>query len=215
MKEGVFILKKVIVLITFIGLIIIPLRVNASSHPDFEEIIFLYDSPASLIEDMSEEKIQGAYKKVKRKVFGWSISGIVEDEMVKYIGDTVFSKANNTSSPLTFTHTFEVVNVLETSVSVSRSLEGSISYKGKKITGSFNTAIRKEIGEKTKEQVSETTKTNIYIPSKTKLSITIKGTAMLNSGVTKYFFLGIPIKKGTWEYIDVITEYYDYYEEEV
>lgn len=198
-----------------ISVFLVPISVSASSHPEFEQIIFRYDSAASLIEDMPDEKIDSAYKKVRRRVFGWSIVSLIEDETVLYVGDTVFSKANNTSNPLTFTHTFEVVNVLETSVSVSKSLEGSISYKGKKVSGNFNTAIRKEIGEKTKEQVSETTKTNIYIPSKTKLSITIKGTAMLNNGVTKYFILGIPFKKGTWEYIDVITEYYDYYEEKI
>ena len=193
-----------------IAVFLVPISVSASSHPEFEQIIFRYDSAASLIEDMPDEKIDSAYKKVRRRVFGWSIVSLIEDETVLYVGDTVFSKANNTSNPLTFTHTFEVVNVLETSVSVSKSLEGSISYKGKKVSGNF-----KEIGEKTKEQVSETTKTNIYIPSKTKLSITIKGTAMLNNGVTKYFILGIPFKKGTWEYIDVITEYYDYYEEKI
>ncbi|MBR2891503.1 MAG: hypothetical protein IKC22_03885 [Bacilli bacterium] len=192
-----------------------PQIVNASTHPDFDQIIFMYDSAAALVEDMPDGIINAAYKKVRRKAFGWSINSIVEDETIKYVGDTVFSKANNTSAGLTFTHTFEVINVLETSVSVSKSLEGSISYKGKKISGGFDAAIRKEIGEKTKEQVSETTKTNIYIPSKTKLSITIKGTALLNNGVTKYFFFGIPFKKGTWEYIDVVTEYYDYYEEKI
>ena len=199
----------------FIWILNVPINVNASSHPDFEKIIFMYDSPASLVEDMPDNKIDAGYKKVKRRAFGWSVYSIIEDETIQYIGDTIFSKANNTTSPLTFTHTFEVVNVLETSVSVSKSLEGSISYKGKKISGNFNAAIRKEIGEKTKEQISETTKTNIYIPSKTKLSITIKGTAVLNNGVTKYFFFGIPFKKGTWEYIDVVTEYYDYYEEKI
>lgn len=214
-KEGVFIYKKIIFVILLIGVLTLPVIVEASSHPEFDEIIFLYDSAASLIEDMPEKKIESAYKKVKRKAFGWSVLSIIEDENIKYVGDTVFSKANNTSNALTFTHTFEVINVLETSVSVSKSLESSFSYKDKKISGNVNAAIRKEIGEKTKEQVSETTKTNIYIPSKTKLSITIKGTAVLNNGVTKYYFLGIPLKKGTWEYIDVMTEYYDYYEEKI
>ena len=59
--------------------------------------------------------------------------------------------------------------------------------------------------------------TEIYIvvAPKTKLTVSIRGEARLNNGVCRYHILGIGFNKGEWEYIDVVNEYYDYYEETV
>ena len=134
---------------------------------------------------------------------------------IDYVGDTVFAKANNTSNTLSFIHTFEVEDVLETSVSVSGDIHLDVGIKGKKVTTAVDSRIRGEIGRKTKKTTTETLKTTIIIPANTKVTVTIKGKARLNNGVAKYFFLGIGTKKGTWEYIDIINEYYDYYEEAI
>ena len=216
-KEGVFIFKKILILFMFCGLIIlaIPTRVNANSHPEFQELILPYVSNAELIEDMSNAKINNAYKKVKRKLFGWNINPITRDLTIDYVGDTVFAKANNTSNTLSFVHTFEVTDSLETSVSVSGDIQLELGIKGKKVTTAVDTKIRAEIGRKTKKTTTETLKTTIVIPAHTKVSVTIKGKARLNNGVARYYFLGVSTKKGTWEYIDVINEYYDYYEENI
>ncbi len=167
------------------------------------------------MEDMPSQVVNEAYKKIKRKVFGWNVSTIIKDERIKYEGDVVFSKANRTARELTFNYSYEVENSSETSVSVSGDISISISGKVQSITGSLNGKIRKEIGEKTKTVMTESTRTVLVVPAHTKLTVQLKGYARLNNGVARYYFLGIGIKKGTWEIIDKITEYYDYYEEKI
>lgn len=196
-------------------ILLIPFKVEAASHADFTKITFKYGSLAQLIEDMPKSKINNAYKKLKRKAFGWNTYIIIKDEIINFEGDVVFSKANNTKQELAFTYTYEVEDSSETSVSVSGDLSISASGKIKQITGALNGKIRKEIGEKTKMTVTESTRTTIHISPKTKITVQLKGTARLNNGVARYHFFGITTKKGTWEIIDVITEYYDYYEESI
>ena len=193
----------------------VPTKVQASSHADFQKLIFDEDSLASLIEDMPQEKIQKAYKSMKRRVFGWNYATIIKNEAIKYEGDIVFSKANNTNRELSFTYNYETENTFETSVSVTGELSISISGKIKAINGTLNGKIRKEIGEKTHKKMTESTRTTLVVPPSTKLTVQIKGDARLSNGVARYHFLGIGFKKGTWEIIDVITEYYDYYEESI
>ena len=41
----------------------------------------------------------------------------------------------------------------------------------------------------------------------------LTGDAYLSQGAAIYYFFGIPIVKKNWEYIDVLTEYYEFYEE--
>ncbi len=214
-KEGVFIFKKFLYLFILLSIVSTSRIVKAESHPDFKEITFPYGEMGSLIEDMDEQFINTAYKKVKRKLFGWNISKITIDDRINFVGDTVFSKANNTNYPLNFTHSFEIENKMESSVSVSGDIGISFNAKGKILSGGLEAVVRKEVEKKEIQTIVETTRASLYIPSKTKLSITIKGTAVLNNGVAKYYFLGIGFKKGTWEYIDVLTEFYDYYEEEI
>ncbi len=214
-KEGVFIFKKFLICILFILFLIPVVTIKANSHPEFQEIILPYVGNAQLIEDMSQSQIKNAYKKVKRRFMGWNVYAIVRDIKVDYVGDTVFAKANNTSNTLSFVHTFEVEDSLETSVSVSGDIHLDVGIKGKKVTTAVDSRVRAEIGRKTKKTTTETLKTTIVIPANTKVTVTIKGTARLNNGVAKYFFFGIGTKKGTWEYIDIINEYYDYYEEAI
>lgn len=214
-KEGVFIFKKILISVLFLVFLLPAVTVKANSHPEFQEIILPQIGSAQLIEDMSSSQLKNAYKKVKRRFMGWNVYTIVHDVKIDYVGDTVFAKANNTSNTLSFVHTFEVEDVVETSVSVSGDIHLDVGIKGKKVTTAVDSRIRAEIGRKTKKTTTETLKTTIIIPANTKVTVTIKGKARLNNGVGKYFFLGIGTKKGTWEYIDVINEYYDYYEEAI
>lgn len=188
---------------------------KAATHADFTKIIFLHDSNACLIENMPKDIIDSSYKKLKRKVLGWNVVTIVKDELIKYEGDVVFSKANRTAREMSFNYSYEVENSFESSVSVSGDISISVSGKIKQITGALNGKIRKEIGEKTKNVVTESTRTVLVIPAKTKLTVQLKGYARLNNGVARFFLFGIGIKKGTWEIIDKVTEYYDYYEEKI
>lgn len=209
-----FIFKKILLFILVLFTLITPFRIHAA-HPEFQKIIFNPNSISELIEDMPQNKIDAAYKNVKRRVFGWSVAKIIADESVTYIGQTVFSRANNTSNELVFAHTYEVENTSETSVSVTGDISIDVSGKIKSVNAGLDASVRKEIGEKSRKSVVETTKTTLIIAPKTKLSVVLKGKARLNNGVAYYHFLGIRFKKGTWEYIDIVTEFYDYYEERI
>lgn len=192
--------------------------VNAAGvpgHPEFQEIQIPGSSASKLINDMEDSVIKSAYDKVKRKFFGWGIKTIVENQMVTYKGDTVFSKKNNTSQYLNFNYTWEQEESVTTSIAASASLTGKASGKIKVVNASLDALIRGEIGKKTIVSKTETTEILIVVPPRKKLTVTIRGEARLNNGVCKYYFLGIGFKKGEWEYIDVVNEYYDYYEETI
>ena len=50
--------------------------INAASktgHKEFEKITFVYNPEAKLLVDMSNSELNEMMKKVKKKVFGWSI----------------------------------------------------------------------------------------------------------------------------------------------
>ena len=49
----------------------------------------------------------------------------------------------------------------------------------------------------------------------TKLTLMVRGDCVVSNGVGKYYVFGIPFSKGTWEYIDFVTEYYEFFEEKL
>lgn len=193
-------------------MLIVPIKVGAVGHPDFQEIILPNHSFAKLLEDYSDSELKQEYKLVKRKAFGWSIKQFNDDVKAKFVGNTVFAKANNTDQELSFVYTFEEEKFVESSVNVEGDLSIDISGKVKVVSGGLNGKIRKEIGSKNQHTTIETLRTTLIIPPHRKLTVITKGEAYINSGVACYYFLGIRFKKGAWEYVDVISEYYDYYE---
>lgn len=216
--KGVFILKKIIFcllcLLSCLDIFVIG-TVKAASHPEFQEIIIPNGSKAKLIGSMDKETIKKAYNQLDRKFWGWSVEVIVNNQKVEYKGDTVFAKKNNTSQPLKYTYFYKREESITTSVSASASLAGKGSGKIKAVTASLDASIRGEIGKKTVISNTESTEINIVVPPKKKLTVTIRGEARLNNGVCRFHIFGIGFNKGEWEYIDVVNEYYDYYEENV
>ncbi|MBQ8292610.1 MAG: hypothetical protein IJX78_02235 [Bacilli bacterium] len=194
------------------------LIVNASEapgHPEFQEIIIPRNSKAKLISDMDQKTIDNALNQLKRKVWGWSVNIIVKNQTVEYVGDTVFAKRNNTSQTLKYTYYVENESSFTGSVAVSSSLAMEAGGKIEGVSLSLDRTIRSEIGAKIYKAKTESTEILITIPPKRKLTVSIRGEARLNNGVSKFYIFGLSFKKGTWEYIDVVNEYYDYYEEVV
>ncbi len=188
---------------------------GVAGHTEFQEIKIPPNSAAQLINDMPKELINSSYNQVKHRLFGWSVKSIVNNQIVTYKGDTIFSRKNNTSQTLNFFYTLETEQSVTTSISASTSLSGKGSGKIKAVSAALDASIRGEIGKKTYVSRSETTDIKIVIPPYRKLTIVVRGEARLNNGVCKYYFLGIRFKKGEWEYVDIVNEYYDYYEEAV
>ena len=77
--------------------------VEATGHPEFQEITIPKGSRAKLINSMDQITLQNAYNQMERKFWGWSVEVIVNNQIVEYKGDTVFAKKNNTSQPLKYT----------------------------------------------------------------------------------------------------------------
>jgi hypothetical protein len=214
--KGGFFMRKIIFCFLCVLVFLNANVVNAASvpgHPDFQEITIPGITTSKLIHDMDKSTINSAYKRLKHKIFGWSIEGIVVNQLVYYKGETVFAKNNNTSQTLKFTYLYKEEEDVTTSISASSSLCGKISGKIKAVNASLDETIRGEIGWKKAISTTESTEIYITIAPRTRLTVSIRGEATLNNGVCKYYFLGIPFKKGEWEYIDVVNEYYDYYEE--
>ena len=75
--------------------------------------------------------------------------------------------------------------------------------------------LESDIGLKSDISFEEEMDFTIKILPQKKVSLIVKGKATISSGANKYYFLGICTKKGYWEYVDVISEYYELYEEEI
>ncbi len=186
---------------------------SSSGHSGFESITFPEQSKARLLVDMSEKQKKDAIKKVKWKFFGWSTNNILTRQPVYYIGQTIFSRANRTSSPIEFDYAMKVGKTTSNSVAVSGGLTAKASGKIKAVSLGIDFKANAEWEKIVKQTEEEKTSFTIKIKPNTKISLYIKGKAELTNGGSKYFVCGIPVKKGNFEFIDVITEYYELYEE--
>ena len=199
------------VLITFIN-------VNAGTktgHKEFTKITFLYNKDAFLLVEMNNTQLEDMMKEVKRKAFGWSTyTNIINNEVV-YEAGSIFSRSNNTSQPIDFTYS----TLASTSKQLTSNLSGTLAMKASGkidvVTLGLDTSIRGEIGTKSTISFEEEVDFSVKIMPNKKISLLVKGIANLSNGASKYYFLGICTKKNYWEYIDVMSEYYELYEETI
>ena len=199
------------VLITFIN-------VNAGTktgHKEFTKITFLYNKDAFLLVEMNNTQLEDMMKEVKRKAFGWSTyTNIINNEVV-YEAGSIFSRSNNTSQPIDFTYS----TLASTSKQLTSNLSGTLAMKASGkidvVTLGLDTSIRGEIGTKSTISFEEEVDFSVKIMPNKKVSLLVKGIANLSNGASKYYFLGICTKKNYWEYIDVMSEYYELYEETI
>lgn len=205
-------------LMTFLLLFLIfgiKLPINATGHPQFQDIIIPKYAKHTLLIDLSEESKGKAVSEVKGRFLGWSVFFLAKNESITYVGETIFARSNLTTSPLKFNYNASVTKIVERSVSTSGSAGLKLSGKMGGLTGGLDAAIKVEVGQKEKTERSEKHDFSITVYPFTKVTVNAKGDATLNNGACKYYFLGIVFKKGTWETIDVINEYYEFYEEKI
>lgn len=186
---------------------------SSTGHGGFEEITFPSQSRARLLVDMSEKEKEEAIKKVKWKFFGWSTKNIFTRQPVYYKAQTIFSRANKTKTPIEFDYSVKIGKTISNSVSVSGGLTSKVSGKIKAVSLGIDFKADGEWEKVIKQTEEEKTNFKVKIMPDTRISLYIKGKAELTNGGSKYFVMGIPVKKGNFEFIDVITEYYELYEE--
>ncbi|HOI46258.1 MAG TPA: hypothetical protein PLR26_00870 [Bacilli bacterium] len=210
-------MKKIIIIILFF-MVAGPSHVYAkeTGHAAFEEIIFPKDATTKLIIDMSYQEKQIAHERLKEKKFiGWTIYTINRNAEAIYIAETIFSRSNTTSTAYEFNYLLREGDTIETSVSADGSISSKNKGKIKTVEAALDLIIRGQIGKKTTLTRSEETRIKVNVEPNTKLSMKIKGEAKVSNGVGKYYFFGIRFKSGEWEYIDVVTRFYELSEERI
>lgn len=192
----------------------ISLDVNAKTgHEEYTKITFMYNPEAKLLIDMTKLEKQQLLNNVKKKAFGWSNKTNHLNLYVMYEANTIFSRANNTQHAIEFEYSTTSKQLKQVTKELGGTLGLKLSGKTTKISWSLDKTIRAEIGTKTENVYQEETDFTIRIEPKKKVSLIVKGMATLSNGCSKYYVFGICTSKKFWEYVDVVNEFYELYEE--
>ena len=198
------------------------LKVHAASstkntgHSDIIELGFYdYQFGYKLLSEMSKSEIDSAYKKVKGKAFGWNVKDINTNVEAWYISNIIFSKSNKSNQVYTFSYATKHTSKNKVELSASGSIATKVSGKIKAVTLSGSVDGKGEISKTSEEYFEEKTNFSVDLMPFTKLTLMVRGDCIVSNGVGKYYVFGIPFSKGTWEYIDFVTEYYEFLEEKL
>jgi len=205
---------------TFICLIVVmvlaanPVYGKETGHALFEEIQFSEYSTAKLLVDMTiQEKMKAHRELTNRKFIGWTIHTMNRKAEANYVAETIFSRSNATTTAYEFNYLLKEGTEIETSISADGNISTKNKGKIKMVETALDVAIRGQIGKKEKTARSEETRIKVMIEPNRKISMKIVGEALVSNGVGKYYFFGICFKSGEWEYIDVLSRYYELCEE--
>jgi len=186
---------------------------SSTGHSEFEQIEIPSYSDAKLLVDMSKKEKDEQIKKVPWKFFGVSVYNECIRQHVRYIGKTIFARGNRTNNIIEFDYNMKVGRTITNSVSISGGLTSKLSGKIKKLSLGIDFKADADWEKVVKQTEEEKTSFTVKIKPRTKVSLLIKGVAEVTNGGSKFFVLGIPVKRGNFEFIDTITEFYELYEE--
>lgn len=213
--------KKKILLVMFLMIVfflICGLKINAyvkTGHDEFMEINFL-DKNDKLLINRSSSEIENAYKEIsKGKVFGWTTNYFNINSKANYVGDVLFSRSNRTSNTFTINYKVEEETYKNNSLRINGSVATKIAFGNSKskVDGSISPTVSGYYDKGNGYSKEETTDFKLNILPNTKVTLRVSGEAYVTSAVSKYYFLGICLRKGEWERIDVETMYYELVEE--
>lgn len=207
-------MKKIIMIFLFVFMLNIINGVdvhasNATGHKEFDVIEVPSYSKAKLLVNMSSKTKKNMLNKVKRIGFGWNTYTECDREIVRYQARTIFARSNLTSETITFSYNMNTGKTVSNSVALSGSLTTDVSAKIKMLTIGGQTNVKGSFDSKIEVSESEKINFNVNIHPKTKVSLIVKGTAELTNGAAKFYFFWINYLKGHFEFIDVVTEYYE------
>ncbi|MCK9537031.1 MAG: hypothetical protein M0R05_05585 [Bacilli bacterium] len=209
-------MKKVLIA-TLLLFVLMGLNVKAytkTGHPDVSEIVF--KDKGKLLINMTTSELDKAYTATGKRCFwGWKHHYMNIYCKADYIGEVIFAKINRTSDPIKIDYSLKETDYIERSVKTVGSISGTFSGKIKQIDCKLQGEYRREVTKKTTETTVEDSAFSVVLKPYTRLVYHITGEALVTNGVSKYYVLGILMKKGSWEYIDIITTYYEIYEEEL
>ena len=178
----------------------------------FKEITFNNDG--KLLVDMEQSEIDNGFKKLgKRRLFGWKVHYFNLYEEVTFIGEEIFARSNRTSTPYEFDYYLKELDYSERSRKATGTINAKTKGKIKKFDYNLDAEIKGEMGSKNSTTITEEIKLKVQVMPNTKLTLRTAGEAFVSNGVASYYLLGITLKKGAWESIDIHTIYYELVEE--
>lgn len=202
-----------IILLVVINTIIIK-AYSATGHDMFSEIKFIDEG--KLLVNMTTSDINKGYENIGRgKFIGWKHHFFTVKKEATYIGEVLFAKSNRSRDPIKVDYKYKDTVTDERSITYGGSLSGKFKKNIKGIDTEINAKVESNIKNVTSNQTVEETSFSVNVMPNTRLIFRETGEALVTNGVSKYYFLGIALKKGEWEYIDIVTRYYELYEEDI
>ncbi|NLD26246.1 MAG: hypothetical protein GX661_02675 [Acholeplasmataceae bacterium] len=208
-------MKKLLILFFFLLFAFLhPAKLQArTGHDAFSRIDF--KDEGKLLVDMTSEEIEDGYQVMKRKFWGWRHHYFNIFSEATYIGEVIFSKSNRTRQPLEIHYVLQEKDFTERSITVSGSISGKIDGKLQK--GNLGGNVSAQASKKETDSYTriEETEFDIIVEPNYRIIFHITGDCEITNGVSKYYVLGIVFNKGSWEYVNILTRYYEFLEEKL
>lgn len=187
---------------------------SATGHELFTEIKF--EEEGTLLVDMTSSQISLGYKDLGRaKFIGWKNHYFTVKEEATYVGEIIFAKSNRSREPMEIDYTLKDTEFKERSITIGGSLSGNFKKNIKGIDTQIGAKVEGDVTNVSSNQRVQETKFTATVMPNYRLIFRETGDALVTNGVSKYYFFGITMNKGEWEYIDIVTRYYELYEEEI
>ena len=187
---------------------------SPTGHENVSVVEFIDDG--ELLIDMTSSQIEAGYKTLGRnRLFGWKHYFFNIKEEANYVGEIIFSRSNRTTEKLKIDYELKETHYSERSIKTTGSLSADFEGKIKKIDAGLKASASVTSDKKTAVTRVEHTSFSFVVDPFHRMTFRVTGEALVTNGVSKLSILGMTFKKGTWEYIDIITRYYELYEEEL
>lgn len=184
-----------------------------TGHNQYEDIEIVSRDDVYLLVNSSLKTKKQNLEKVRWRLFGPSVYVKAQNVKVKYKKFDSFCRSNRTNNVLEYEYTLEFNVSSQISVDTSVTTGAEVGAKINAINLAVEQSIKQSIGATIDVGLSKEVNYTITIDPHTKVTMYITGDALLSQGAVKYFFFGIPVYKSNWEYIDVVTEFYELNEE--
>lgn len=194
-------------------------RLNAytvTGHDAITSLTFFDEEENKLLVDMTSSEIEAGYKKLgNNKFFGWKDYFFIVKQEAVYIGEVIFARTNKTNQVIEIDYKVKEVQTESRSIKTTGSLNATFGAKLKKmdvnVKGNGEIVVTKTKSYTFQEDVAF----KLVIQPHYKVVFQVTGDALVTNGVSKYSAFGITFKKGSWECIDIVTKYYELYEEKL
>jgi len=208
---------KKFLIIVFCFWIISSVYVGAYSSTGHDSITAIdFVDEGKLLIDMTSTDIKNGYEDMgKRKFWGWKHHHFTIKKEATYVGEIIFAKSNRSSQAMEIDYNLTEKVYDERSVKLTGSLSGKFKGQIKKIDTTVDAGVSGELEDTSSITRIEETSFTLVVEPNSRLVFRITGDALISNGVSKYYVFGITFNKGSWEYLDITTRYYELIEEEI